>query len=93
VLTGALYWLGAPRGRAGAPREVEEIIDFLEIQHVRKATAGTLSYGLRKRVELARAVAAQARLHPPRRADGRHEPRGEGRHGALHRRPQRANGG
>ena len=43
-------------------REVEEIIDFLEIQHVRKAPAGTLSYGLRKRVELARAVALKPKL-------------------------------
>ena len=40
----------------------ERIIDFLEIQHVRKATAGTLPYGLRKRVELARAVALKPDL-------------------------------
>ena len=43
-------------------REVEEIIDFLEIQHVRKAPAGTLPYGLRKRVELARAIALRPKL-------------------------------
>ncbi|BBK39297.1 ABC transporter ATP-binding protein [Allostella sp. ATCC 35155] len=63
VVTGALYWLGgARREELAHRREVEEIIDFLEIQHVRKATAGTLSYGLRKRVELARAVALKPDL-------------------------------
>ena len=38
------------------------ILDFLEIGNVRKSTAGTLSYGLRKRVELARAIAIQPEL-------------------------------
>ena len=58
-----LYWFGgAQREEIAHRREVEEIIDFLEIQHVRKATAGTLSYGLRKRVELARAIALRPKL-------------------------------
>jgi branched-chain amino acid transport system ATP-binding protein len=62
-LTGMLYWLGgAEQEEVRHRREVEEIIDFLEIQHVRKAIAGTLPYGLRKRVELARAVALRPRL-------------------------------
>jgi len=62
-LTGALWWIGgAQREELAHRREVEEIIDFLEIQHVRKATAGTLPYGLRKRVELARAVALRPDL-------------------------------
>jgi branched-chain amino acid transport system ATP-binding protein len=62
-VTGMAYWLfGAEREEIVHRREVEEIIDFLEIQHVRKAIAGTLSYGLRKRVELARAVALKPRL-------------------------------
>lgn len=57
-LTGSLYWLtGARKEELAHRREVEEIIDFLEIQHVRRAVAGTLPYGLRKRVELARAIA------------------------------------
>ena len=43
-------------------RKVEEIIDFLDLQSVRKATAGTLPYGLRKRVELARAMALEPQL-------------------------------
>ncbi|WP_296583849.1 ABC transporter ATP-binding protein [Xanthobacter sp.] len=61
--TGALYWIGgAQKEELEHRRKVEEVIDFLDIQHVRKATAGTLSYGLRKRVELARAVALEPKL-------------------------------
>jgi branched-chain amino acid transport system ATP-binding protein len=62
-LRGMVYWVGgAQREELAHRRAVEEIIDFLEIQHVRKAQAGTLSYGLRKRVELARAVALRPKL-------------------------------
>ncbi|MGO1075296.1 ABC transporter ATP-binding protein [Inquilinus sp. CA228] len=63
VLTGALWWLGGARQEELRHRRaVEEIIDFLEIQHIRRALAGTLSYGLRKRVELARAIALKPDL-------------------------------
>jgi branched-chain amino acid transport system ATP-binding protein len=41
---------------------VEEIIDFLEIQHVRKTPVGRLPYGLQKRVDLGRALAAEPRV-------------------------------
>jgi branched-chain amino acid transport system ATP-binding protein len=41
---------------------VERIIDFLEIQAIRKTPAGRLPYGLQKRVELARALAAEPTL-------------------------------
>jgi len=61
--TGALYWVGgAQKEELAHRREAEEIIDFLEITHIRKAVAGTLPYGLRKRVELARAVALRPHL-------------------------------
>ena len=40
----------------------EEIIDFLEIEHIRKAPVGTLPYGLQKRVELGRALAMEPTL-------------------------------
>jgi branched-chain amino acid transport system ATP-binding protein len=43
-------------------RVVEEIIDFLELEPVRKKTVGLLPYGLRKRVELGRALALEPRL-------------------------------
>ena len=39
--------------------KVEEIIDFLQIEHIRKTPVGRLPYGLQKRVELARALAAE----------------------------------
>jgi branched-chain amino acid transport system ATP-binding protein len=62
-LTGSLYWFtGARREELEHRRRVEEIIDFLDLQPVRKATAGTLPYGLRKRVELARAMALEPKL-------------------------------
>jgi branched-chain amino acid transport system ATP-binding protein len=62
-LRGMVYWFGgAQREELAHRRDVEEIIDFLEIQHVRKAAAGTLPYGLRKRVELARAMAVRPKL-------------------------------
>jgi branched-chain amino acid transport system ATP-binding protein len=41
---------------------VEEIIDFLEIQHIRKVPVGKLPYGLQKRVELGRALAMEPEL-------------------------------
>jgi branched-chain amino acid transport system ATP-binding protein len=43
-------------------RAVEEIIDFLEIQHIRRTPVGRLPYGLQKRVELARALAMEPTL-------------------------------
>jgi branched-chain amino acid transport system ATP-binding protein len=43
-------------------RRVEEIIDFLEIQHVRKTVVGRLPYGLQKRVDLGRALAAEPKV-------------------------------
>ena len=63
LLTGSLYWLaGARKEELDHRRKVEEIIDFLDLQNVRKAVAGTLSYGVRKRVELARAMALEPDL-------------------------------
>jgi len=43
-------------------KRVEAIIDFLEIQHVRKTPVGRLPYGLQKRVDLGRALAAEPRV-------------------------------
>ncbi|HYX65590.1 MAG TPA: ABC transporter ATP-binding protein [Burkholderiales bacterium] len=56
-------WLGAAKREELAHRRaVEEIIDFLEIQHIRRTPVGRLPYGLQKRVELARALAAEPEL-------------------------------
>ena len=53
-------WLGpARREELEHRRAVEEIIDFLEIEHIRKTPVGRLPYGLQKRVELGRALAAE----------------------------------
>jgi branched-chain amino acid transport system ATP-binding protein len=63
-LLDALFYLGRARREEVALRgEVEErIIDFLEIDHIRHAPVAALPYGLRKRVELARALAMRPRI-------------------------------
>ncbi len=56
-------WVGrARREELEHRRKVEQVIDFLEIQHIRKTPVGRLPYGLQKRVELARALAAEPSL-------------------------------
>jgi len=53
-------WIGpSRRDELENRRKVEEVIDFLEIQHIRKTPVGRLPYGLQKRVELGRALAAE----------------------------------
>ncbi len=61
-LSNALY-LGRSKREEMENREyVEHIIDFLEIQAIRKTPVGRLPYGLQKRVELARALAMEPRV-------------------------------
>jgi len=55
----ALYWGPARREEIEHRQKCEEIIDFLEIQAIRKTPVGRLPYGLQKRVELGRALAAE----------------------------------
>jgi len=56
-------WKGKAEREETEHREaVEKIIDFLEIQAIRKTPVGRLPYGLQKRVELARALAAEPKL-------------------------------
>jgi branched-chain amino acid transport system ATP-binding protein len=62
VLAAGLFWGLAQREEIRHRAAVERIIDFLEINHLRKALAGTLPYGLQKRVELGRALAAEPTL-------------------------------
>ncbi len=56
-------WLGpALREEIAHRQKVEEIIDFLEIQHIRKTPVGALPYGLQKRVDLGRALAMEPQI-------------------------------
>ena len=58
-----LLWIGpALAEEIEQRRRVEEIIDFLKIQHIRKIQVGKLPYGLQKRVELGRALAMEPDL-------------------------------
>jgi branched-chain amino acid transport system ATP-binding protein len=59
---GAIYFGRARREEIRHRQTVEEIIDFLEIQSIRKQVVGALPYGLRKRVELGRALALEPRV-------------------------------
>jgi len=62
ILAGGIF-LGPARTEEIENRKaVEDIIDFLEIQSIRKQTVGSLPYGLRKRVELGRALALEPKV-------------------------------
>jgi len=63
VVDALLYFGRAAREEMELRREVEErIIDFLEIDHIRHQPVASLSYGLQKRVEMARALAMKPRV-------------------------------
>jgi branched-chain amino acid transport system ATP-binding protein len=61
-LASMLYWGPAQREEVEHRQVVEGIVDFLEIAHIRKAVVGALPYGLRKRVELGRALALESEI-------------------------------
>lgn len=61
-VTGALYFGWSRREEIKHRQTVEEIIDFLEIQDIRKQVVAALPYGLRKRVELGRALALEPKV-------------------------------
>ncbi len=58
----ALYWGMSRKEEIEHRAAVEWIIDWLEIENIRKTPVGTLPYGLQKRVELGRALAAEPKL-------------------------------
>jgi branched-chain amino acid transport system ATP-binding protein len=62
LLAQALNWGPAQIRETEHRHVVEKIIDFLEIETIRKVPVGKLPYGLQKRVELARALAAEPDL-------------------------------
>ena len=62
IFSQAIWWGKAAKEEEEHRQKVEEIIDFLEIQAIRKTPVGRLPYGLQKRVELGRALAAEPKL-------------------------------
>lgn len=62
AIQGFFYWPWAHREEIEQRRKVEEIIDFLEIKQIRHRLVGSLSYGLRKRVDLGRALAMEPQV-------------------------------
>jgi branched-chain amino acid transport system ATP-binding protein len=62
IFTQGLYWGPARRQEIEQRAFVEQIIDFLEIEAIRRVPVGRLPYGLQKRVELGRALAAEPTL-------------------------------
>jgi branched-chain amino acid transport system ATP-binding protein len=62
VVGAFVYWGLAQREEVVHRRRVEDIIDFLRIQDLRKRPCGSLAYGLQKRVELGRALALDPKI-------------------------------
>jgi branched-chain amino acid transport system ATP-binding protein len=62
VLASLVYWGPAQRELVRHRARVEELIEFLKLEDIRKQPAGALPYGLRKRVELGRALALDPKL-------------------------------
>ncbi len=62
VLKSVAYWGLAQKEEVTHRRAVEDIIDFLKIQDLRKRPTGSLAYGLQKRVELGRALALDPKV-------------------------------
>ncbi|MCB2225858.1 MAG: ABC transporter ATP-binding protein [Desulfarculaceae bacterium] len=63
LLSALMYWGSAHHEEMALREQVEnEVIDFLEIEPIRKQAVGSLAYGLQKRVELARALAMEPKV-------------------------------
>ena len=62
VLGSFVYWGLAQREEVEHRKRVEDIIDFLKIQDLRRRPTGSLAYGLQKRVELGRALALDPKV-------------------------------
>jgi branched-chain amino acid transport system ATP-binding protein len=62
ALASAIYFGWAHKEEIVHRRTVEDIIDFLEIEPIRQKTVGILPYGMRKRVELGRALALEPKV-------------------------------
>ncbi|MDX1473815.1 MAG: ABC transporter ATP-binding protein [Reinekea sp.] len=63
LFTSGWFYGAAQREEVAFRDEIErDVIDFLELDHIRKAPVAALPYGLQKRVELARALAMKPKL-------------------------------
>src|SRR5204862_4656739 len=62
VLSSFVYWGFAQKEEIAHREKVEDLIEFLKLEDLRKLPTGALSYGLRKRVELGRALALEPKL-------------------------------
>ena len=62
VLSSFVYWGLAQKEEVAHRARVEDLIDFLKLQDLRKQPTGALAYGLRKRVELGRALALEPKV-------------------------------
>jgi branched-chain amino acid transport system ATP-binding protein len=62
ILEAFCYFPWVAREEDEHRRVVEEVIEFLEIEPIRNQAVGTLGYGLRKRVDLGRALAQEPRM-------------------------------
>jgi branched-chain amino acid transport system ATP-binding protein len=62
MVSGAFFFGKSRREEIAHRKVVEDIIDFLEIEAIRKQVVGALPYGLRKRVDLGRALALEPKL-------------------------------
>jgi branched-chain amino acid transport system ATP-binding protein len=62
VLSSVIYWGMAQKEDIAHREAVEEIIEFLKLQDLRKQPTASLAYGLRKRVELGRALASEPKV-------------------------------
>jgi branched-chain amino acid transport system ATP-binding protein len=62
VFSSFIYWGMAQREEVAHRARAEELIDFLKLQDLRKQPTGALAYGLRKRVELGRALALEPKV-------------------------------
>jgi len=62
LFASVVYWGMAQKEEAEHRARVEDLIDFLKLQQLRRQATGALAYGLRKRVELARALALEPKI-------------------------------
>ncbi len=89
LLGQAIWWGGAQREETENREKVEKIIDFLEIQNIRKTPVGRSALRPEEAGGAGPGAGRRAEAAASRRADGRHERRGEGGHVPLHPRRER----